>query len=70
MKIRDYAENKDGGGFYVSPEVLYAGECLEHHGEIFLLNFGIDNAISKAAEMYTIFLDEQRLEEDSWRDLT
>ena len=58
MKIRDYAENKDGKGFYVASEVLYAGEFLERHGELMGAGFTVDNAIDKAAEMMTIFLDE------------
>jgi hypothetical protein len=59
MKIREYIEKNLGA--YVSDMQIYAADYLERHGEIFLLNFGIDNAIDKAAEMLCTFLDD-----DNW----
>lgn len=56
MTIQEYIDRNIG--YFVAPEVRYACEFLERHGEIFLLNFGLDNAVSKAAEMYCILLDE------------
>lgn len=56
MKIQDYIDRNLG--YFVAPEVRYACEFLESHGEVFLLNFGLDNSTQKAAEMYTVFLDE------------
>ena len=58
MKIRDYAENKDGKGFHIAPEILDAGEMLERHGEILGIGFTATDAVDKAAEMMTVFLDE------------
>lgn len=72
MKIEEYANSRDEGIFFVVPEVLYAGKFLEREGEMFNLGFGIDNAVSKAAEMYTVFLDEQLFNEggiQAWKKL-
>ena len=55
MTIRD--------GFTIVPEVEYAIQYLEKHGEVFGVSFGIHNAIDKAAEMHAIFLDDDRFEE-------
>jgi hypothetical protein len=46
-------------GYHVSPEVEYACSYLEKHGSVFGLNFNLGNAVSKAAEMLTVFLDEE-----------
>lgn len=46
-------------GFQVAPEVEYACQTLERHGEVFGISFRLDNAVSKAAEMVTVFLDEE-----------
>lgn len=59
MDIREYINR--GEGYYVAPEVKYACEFLEYHGEIMNLGFRLDNAITKAAEMYCV-----RLDEDLW----
>lgn len=57
MKISDYISQ--GEGFFIAPEVQYACELLERHGEILFINFSIDNAVQKASEMVTVFLDEE-----------
>jgi len=56
MKIADYISSHEGD--IVAPEVLHASLYLEKHGEIFLVNFDLNNAITKAAEMFVRFLDE------------
>lgn len=53
MKIREYAQKNT-----VDPLVLYAGEYLELEGEIFGFGFTLVDAIDKAAESLTVFLDE------------
>lgn len=53
MMIRDY----QGKG--VTDLVLYAGEFLERRGEIFGHGFGIGDAISKATEMFLVYLEEE-----------
>ena len=42
------------------PEItLYAGGMLERYGFIFLVDFGIQNAIDKAANAYIGWLEEE-----------
>jgi hypothetical protein len=57
LKIKDYIEKNEG--FYIAPEVQYSAEYLENHGDILFVSFTFDNAVSKAAEMYTVFQDEE-----------
>lgn len=59
MKLREYAAKNPGA--YVSEVQLYAGDFLERHGDVFLMNFNLENVVDKAAEMFCIFLDE-----DNW----
>ena len=56
MKIRDYIAQHES--YYIAPEVQHASEYLERHGEILFVSFNFYNAIDKAAEMFTIALDE------------
>ena len=60
MLIREFALRF---GENIPETVLYSGEYLEKHGELFGVTFDTGNAISKAAEMYSIFLDENDFEE-------
>jgi len=46
-------------GFHLAPEVEYAVIYLQRHGEVFGISFRLDNAVSKAAEMVTVWLDEE-----------
>ena len=62
MKISDYA--KSGEGFYLAPEVQYACNYLERHGEVLHISFTIDNAVRKAAEMMCVFHDE----DEDWQE--
>ena len=39
--------------------VLYAGTTLERYGLIFLVDFGIQNAVDKAANVYIGWLEEE-----------
>lgn len=56
MKIRDYLAAHEG--YYIAPEVQYACELLERQGEMLFLNFTFSNAVDKAAEMLSVFMDE------------
>ena len=56
MQINEYILRNEG--FYIAPEVKYACEFLERYGEILFVTFTIDNAVSKAAEIYSVYLDE------------
>jgi hypothetical protein len=38
--------------------VLFAGDLLEHHGELFGHTFGVQTAVDKAARMLTMQLEE------------
>lgn len=39
--------------------VLYAGTTLERYGFIFLVDFGIQNAVDKAASAYIGWLEDE-----------
>ena len=60
MLMREYSLRF---GEDIPETVLYAGEYLEHNGELFGVTFGTGDAISKAAEMFCIFLDDDHFEE-------
>ena len=56
MNLNDYRKSREA--LHVVPEVAYACDELQRHGDILFVNFSMDNAIDKAAEMLCIFLDE------------
>jgi hypothetical protein len=56
MKIREYKQKRPNRP--VSDLDLYAGEFLEHHGQLFLVNFGVSNAVDKATDLFLERLDE------------
>ena len=43
--------------------VLYAGTTLERYGFIFLVDFGIQNAVDKAASVYIGWLEDEHQRE-------
>ena len=43
--------------------VLYAGTTLERYGFIFLVDFGIQNAVDKAASAYIGWIEEEHQRE-------
>jgi hypothetical protein len=49
MKIRDYSTRYSRYG--LPEEIVFAGEFLESRGFTFLVDFGWQNAINKAAEL-------------------
>jgi len=49
----------------VSDVQLYAGDFLQKHGEVFLLNFNLENVVDKAAEMLCVFMDDDL----DWREI-
>lgn len=55
MRIKDYDE---ANGRKLDPTVVYAGTLLERYGDQFGVNFGVHNAVDKAAELLCVFLDE------------
>jgi hypothetical protein len=58
MTIQDYANNQGDDGIEITPVVLFAGDYLQRHGQIFGFGFSCGDAVDKAAELYTVFLDE------------
>jgi hypothetical protein len=42
----------------LAPEIVYAGNYLDHHGQIFGHDFSTDDAVDKAAKVACEFLDE------------
>lgn len=43
--------------------VLYAGATLERYGFLFLVDFGIQDAVDKAAKVYIGWLEEEHQRE-------
>lgn len=46
------------------PEVVYAGEYLEHHGLRFGVEFGTTNCVKKATDMVLVDLEALAREDD------
>jgi len=57
--IREYEARYSRYG--LDPVVLFAGELLESMGMMFLVDFGVGNAVNKATKLLTDEIDE-----DEW----